>query len=49
MSTVCGCTQVNQRISKTAHIKELNQEIDRLKAQVFRGKMPTLRMWAARR
>ncbi len=28
-------TQVNQRISKTAHIKELNQEIDTLKAELF--------------
>ena len=27
--------QVNQKISKTAHIKELNQEIDRLKAELF--------------
>ena len=27
--------QVNQKISKTAHIKELNAEIDRLKAELF--------------
>lgn len=27
--------QVNQKVSKTAHIKELNQEIDRLKAELF--------------
>ncbi|BDA48169.1 Kinesin-like protein KIN-5C [Coccomyxa sp. Obi] len=27
--------EVNQKISKTAHIKELNQEIDRLKAELF--------------
>ena len=26
---------MNQRISKTAHIKELNQEIDTLKAELF--------------
>ncbi len=31
-----ACTlQVNQKVSKTAHIKELNQEIDRLKAELF--------------
>lgn len=30
-----GCArQVNQRISKTAHIKELNTEIGRLKAEL---------------
>ena len=28
-------SQVNQKVSKTAHIKELNQEIDRLKAELF--------------
>ena len=27
--------QVNQKISKTAHIKELNAEIDRLKAELL--------------
>lgn len=26
---------MNQKVSKTAHIKELNQEIDRLKAELF--------------
>lgn len=26
---------MNQKISKTAHIKELNAEIDRLKAELF--------------
>lgn len=31
----CGVAQVNQRVSKTAHIKELNQEIDTLKAELF--------------
>lgn len=30
-----GTLQVNQKVSKTAHIKELNQEIDRLKAELF--------------
>jgi hypothetical protein len=30
-----GAPQVNQKVSKTAHIKELNQEIDRLKAELF--------------
>ena len=27
--------EVNQKISKTAHIKELNAEMDRLKAELF--------------
>lgn len=27
--------QVNQRISKTAHIRELNSEIERLKEELF--------------
>ena len=27
--------EVNQRISKTAHIKELNGEIDKLKAELY--------------
>ena len=27
--------QVNQKVSKTAHIKELNQEMDRLKAELL--------------
>lgn len=31
----CALLQVNQKVSKTAHIKELNQEIDRLKAELF--------------
>ncbi len=32
--TRCAALQVNQRISKTAHIKELNTEIGRLKAEL---------------
>lgn len=32
---VACALQVNQKVSKTAHIKELNQEIDRLKAELF--------------
>ena len=32
----CGCRpEVNQRISKAAHIKELNSEIDKLKEELF--------------
>ena len=32
--TASRALQVNQRISKTAHIKELNTEIGRLKAEL---------------
>jgi hypothetical protein len=34
LAVLCSL-QVNQKVSKTAHIKELNQEIDRLKAELF--------------
>ncbi len=34
-SELLSYLQVNQKISKTAHIKELNAEIDRLKAELF--------------
>jgi len=35
VDSLCCALQVNQKVSKTAHIKELNQEIDRLKAELF--------------
>lgn len=35
-SVLCTCRpEVNQRISKAAHIKELNSEIDKLKEELF--------------